>query len=213
MTDSMSLMILARTAWHEVHENLQVGPWQVLSRFEFWWYIPRNHSYKKQPNISFRYKQLLVHSLDKDWWLHTPQNQFGSQAGNGCYFRPGRPGFTAGWDIGHGHITDRTQICIGDHLSNIRQKYIRHDPDLDHSKLRGKWTHYAVVFNRDVGRFFRQAEFADIRKVTGSINNKLTLDFGTVYGWKTDGSIDEYRLYNIALNDHAARLIYNDHQV
>ena len=148
-----------------------------------------------------------------------PRTSLAVKQGNGCYFRPTRPGFTAGWDIGHGHQTDRTQICIRDHLSNVGRTYIKHDANFPHTVLRGKWVHYGVVFDRRAGKVFlylngqRQKNFADIEHVTGSIDNKLPLEFGTLYGWKTDGSIDEYRLYNIALSDYAMQLIYNDHRV
>ena len=146
-----------------------------------------------------------------------PKTSLAVRQGYGCYFGKGRQGFTPGWDIGHGHKTDQTEVCIRDQMSNIGWVYIKHDPNFAHSKLRGTWTHYAVVFNRDVGKIYlylngqKQADLGDISHVNGSIDNDHALDFGTLYGWKTDGNIDEYRLYNIALDDAAVSMIYNDH--
>ena len=45
----------------------------------------------------------------------------------------------------------------------------------------------------------------------GYIINDRPLIFGHIHGWKTKGSIDEYRMYNKALTDLEVMTIYNDH--
>ena len=148
-----------------------------------------------------------------------PMTSLAVLQGYGCYFAPGRAGFTPGWDIGHGHVEDKTEICIRDEHSNVGRKDIKHDSKNAHSKLKGKWTHYGLVFDRSVGKVYlylngeKQADYADISKVTGSINNKRPLTFGHLYGWKTKGSIDEYRLYSGALTDDHIHMIFKGYTI
>ena len=76
-----------------------------------------------------------------------------------------------------------------------------------------------VVFNRLLGKIVlyinskKQDQFIDISAVTGVINNNQSLSFGFLYGWKTKGSLDEYRMYNKALTDTEVANIYNDHRI
>ena len=146
-----------------------------------------------------------------------PLTTFAVIQGFGCYFSPSQKGFTSGWDIGHGFASDGTNVCIRDHLRNKVWGKIAHNSDSTNNKLLGKWTHYAVVFDRKLGKVFlyvngkKQNSFLDITKVTGDIINDKPLQFGKLYGWKTKGVIDEYRMYNIALTDLEVMTIYNDH--
>lgn len=69
----------------------------------------------------------------------------------------------------------------------------------------GVWAHYAFVFDRVNYRVYvyingvQQTATLDISAVTGSINNEQPFTIGTLYGWKTDGQLDEYRMYNRAV--------------
>ena len=125
-----------------------------------------------------------------------------------------KSGITPGWDIGHGLQKDKTQICIRDEHGNVARTFIKHDGKNAHSKLKGKWTHYGLVFDRSVGKAHlylngeKQADYADISHVTGSINNKRYLTFAYMYGWMTKGSIDEYRLFKGALTDDHMRMVF-----
>ena len=152
-----------------------------------------------------------------------PHTAFSARQGFGCYFAPGRPGFTAGWEIGHGHSAGNTftKICIRDEAQQVVDKAIQHNAEFQGAALLNKWTHFAVVFNRsgDAKRAYlyingkKQDDFADISNVKGSINNDKPLNFGRLYGWKTKGTIDDYRMYNIALSKEEVKVIFEDHRV
>ena len=149
---------------------------------------------------------------------HTfPSTIFAVQQGLGCDYRPGRAGFTPGWDIGHGFTQRGTRVCIRDNLNNVGNEIIVHNDDFSNARLLAKWTHYVVVFNRLHRKIVlyvnskKQDPFIDISAVTGDINNNQPLLFGPLYGWKTKGFLDDYRLYNKALNDTEVLTIYTDH--
>ena len=151
---------------------------------------------------------------------HTnPLTTFAVQQGLGCDYRPGRAGSTPGWDIGHGFTQRGTRICIRDDLNNVGNEIIVHNDDVSNANLLGKWTHYVVVFNRLIGKIVlcinskKQDLFINIRTVTGNVNNDQSLFFASLYGWKTKGFLDDYRLYNKALNETEVMIIYNDHKV
>ena len=151
---------------------------------------------------------------------HTnPLTTFAVQQGLGCDYEPGRAGSTPGWDIGHGFTHRGTRICIRDNLNNVGNEIIVHNDDVSNANLLGKWTHYVVVFNRRIGKIVlyingkKQDPFIDISAVTGNINNDQPLVFGFLYGWKTKGFVDDYRLYNKALNETEVIVIYKDHKV
>jgi len=179
-------------------------------------------------NIVIPHKQAMDFGLDSfsfTGWIKIndykyPLTTFAVRQGYGCYYAIGRPGFTPGWDIAHGlpgATNDYTSICIRDEYKKFVFKSIKHDQP--GATLLGKWTHYAVVFNRIAKRIFlyingkRQKASIDITDVRGNINNNKPLNFGTLYGWKTKGTIDDYRMYNIALNDDEIDTIFNDHKV
>ena len=54
----------------------------------------------------------------------------------------------------------------------------------------------------------KQQHTVDIGNVVGSINNDENMVIGTLYGWKTDGTLDEYRLYDRALSPTEVADIY-----
>ena len=166
--------------------------------------------------------ELLKNSFTFSGWIKIqnytyPLTTFAVIQGSGCYFPPDRKGFTSGWDIGHGFASDGTRVCIRDHLRNQVWGVISHNSDSTSNKLLGKWTHYALVFNRKIGKILlylngkKQNSSLDITNVKGDIINDRPLIFGQLYGWKTKGFIDEYRMYNKALTDLEVMTICNDH--
>ena len=104
-------------------------------------------------------------------------------------------------------------------LNNVGNEIIVHNDDVSNANLLEKWTHYVVVFNRLIGKIVhyinskKQDPFSDISAVTGNINNDQPLLFGSLYGWKTKGFLDDYRLYNKALNETEVMMIYKDHKI
>ena len=76
-----------------------------------------------------------------------------------------------------------------------------------------------VVFSRLNEKIFlyingqKQNQSIDISTITGVINNNQTLRFGHVYCWKTKDFLDDYKMYNKALNDTKVGIIYNDQRV
>ena len=158
-------------------------------------------------------------------WMKTenfnyPMTTLGIVQGYGCFFAKDSKEATPGWDIGHGLSEDKTNFCIRDDNANHAGfRSILHDSEFSHAKILNKWTHYALVFNRVQGKVFlylngkRQQKFGDISNVKGSISNNKPLSFGFVYGWKLQGSIDEFRLFDVALTDNQITLVYNDHNL
>ena len=175
-------------------------------------------SVPNSPVMNFGTKSFSFTAWVKNEDLTYPKTTLPVRYGMGCSWSTSRAGWTPGWFISAGNRANKIAICIRD-KTNRAQSYIDFDADLTHSQLLGKWTHYAVVFDREAGKGFlfvngkKQADFADISSVTGSIGNDKPLTFGYMSGWKMHGSIDEYRLYNTALNNEQVELIFNDHRV
>lgn len=172
--------------------------------------IPNN------PRMNFGSGSFSFTAWVKNEDLTYPKTTLPVQYGVGCSWS--RAGWTPGWFISGGSSKDKLAVCIRD-KTNQAQSYIDFDADSTHSKLLGKWTHYGVVFDRDAGKGFlyingkKQADFADISAVTGSIANDKPLTFGYMAGFKMHGSIDEYRLYGSALSTEQVELIFNDHRI
>ncbi|KAJ7321724.1 hypothetical protein OS493_034343 [Desmophyllum pertusum] len=83
------------------------------------------------------------------------------------------------------------------------------------AQLIGKWVHYAVVFDREQQKKVfvyingkKQSNTLDISAVKGSVDNNKPLEFGYLYGWKTKGTLDEYRIYNKALDEFEVAAIH-----
>ena len=146
-----------------------------------------------------------------------PLTSFSVRKGFGCYFGDGRKGWLPGWEIAHGYHGDGTSVCIRDHLNYRVNTLLRHDADSKTSSLLGKWVHYAFVFDRVNKKIFcyvngkLQQHVVDISTVQGSVDNTKTLNFGQQYGWKTKGTLDEYRLYNRALKAHEIEQLFKNY--
>ena len=100
----------------------------------------------------------------------------------------------------------------------MARKGIVFDHGYQPGQLLGQWVHHAVVFDRkQQKRVFvyingkKQSSTLDISAVKGSVDNNKALEFGTLYGWKTKGTLDEYRVYNHALDEFEVAAIYKNH--
>ena len=124
--------------------------------------------------------RLWKNSFSVSGWIKTkdhayPMTSFLMIQGYAYYFLPGKNGATPGWDICHGFLKRGTNICLRDKLNNIARE--QSFTTITHDKLPGKWTHYTVVFNRDVTKIFldisgiRQESSLDISNTTGDIIN------------------------------------------
>ena len=132
----------------------------------------------------------------------------------------GRDGWVPGWETAHGYQARGLRVCIRDKENRKVDKTVTFDDGYQPAQLLGQWIHYAVVFDREVqkkvfiyinGR--KQSNMMDISTVQGSVDNNKALEFGQLYGWKTKGTLDEYRVYNTALDENEVAAIFKNHLV
>ena len=118
-----------------------------------------------------------------------------------CY-SAGNPG----WDVGHGYSANGISICYSDGVNTIGNAFMSFDSDSKPSVLLNQWTNLFIVFDKSSNRIKayvngkKQAGEIDISGVTGPVDNSSPLSIGTMYGWLTDGYIDQTRLYGQALS-------------
>ena len=173
----------------------------------------------QHPGISFGLLSFAVAGWAKIRDVTYPRTTFAVIKGHGCYFEPGRDGWEPGWEVGHGYQLTGTRVCIRDQLNNKVDVTLRHDQGFENKRLIGRWAHFAVVFDRHLKKIrlyingVKQGHEPDISSVTGSVDNNRPLVIGTLYGWQTDGLLDDYRLYHTALTDLDVRRLYRDHRV
>ncbi|XP_068715678.1 uncharacterized protein [Montipora foliosa] len=149
-----------------------------------------------------------------------PLTTFAIRKGFGCYFGPHRHGWVPGWETGHGYQAKGLHVCIRDKQNKPVNKVITFDQGYQPAQLVGQWVHYAVVFHRENKKKVlvyvngkKQSNTLDISAVRGSVDNTKPLEFGQLYGWKTNGTLDEYRVYNTALDDNEVTAILKNHLV
>lgn len=164
-----------------------------------------------------------VSSFSVSGWLKIqdveyPMTTFAVKKGFGCYYNPGRAGWVPGWETAHGYRSTALRVCIRDKESRKADAYVELDKGYQPGQLIGQWVHHVVVFDREQQkRAFvyingkKQTNSLDISTVKGSVDNEKSLEFGTLYGWKTKGILDEYRVYNKALDAHEVDLIFRNH--
>lgn len=147
-----------------------------------------------------------------------PKTALGMRSGYGCYFAKDREGATNGFDIGHGFNSSVINVCYRDHNTldgpTLHQNLLL---DVDLETVIGKWTHFVFVHQRDPvaagGAHLavyvdgvRQSREVDLSSVRGPLYSKYAhtdsggLVVGELYGWQTDGSLDEIRMYKRALS-------------
>lgn len=206
---------------HEHHGTASGGP--VPSRGKF----SRGRRFKSSgvilipnsPKINFGQASFTMSGWLKILDVTYPLTTFAVRKGFGCYFGQGRKGWNPGWELGHGYRSTGLNVCIRDNLNKMANTHVTFDDAYQPTKMLRKWVHYACVFDRQAGKLRvyvngkKQRQQADISHVKGSVNNNRNLEFGTLYGWKTKGTMDEYRLYNYALQDDEVKTIYLNHKV
>ena len=73
--------------------------------------------------------------------------------------------------------------------------------------LKGTWAHLVVNFNYETKQIsfyvngVKQSNTLNFTYLTGSTSNTSPLLIGSMYGWKTDGMVDEVRIYNRILEE------------
>jgi hypothetical protein len=206
---------------HENHATAIGGPVSARAKFTRGRYFNSAGliSVPHSPGIDFGVSSFSISGWIKVLDVSYPRTTFAVRKGFGCYFGPGRKGWFPGWEIAHGYGANGIGVCIRDHLNNSVNVVIVHDKGYWPNQLVGKWTHYAYAFDRSAKKIRayvngkKQSNEADISRVTGSVNNNKNLEFGSLYGWQTKGTLDEYKLYNYALNDAEVKQLYLDHRV
>ena len=200
---------VADDSGHENHGSAS-GPAPKLSKFSRGRYFDSSGiiSVPDSSSLNFGLSSFTVVGWAKILDVRYPLTTFAVKKGNGCYFGAGRPGWVSGWETGHGYRADGLDVCIRDKENRMARKGIVFDHGYQPGQLLGQWVHHAVVFDRkQQKRVFvyingkKQSSTLDISAVKGSVDNNKVLEFGTLYGWKTKGTLDEYRVYNQALDE------------
>ena len=149
-----------------------------------------------------------------------PRTTFAVKKGRGCYFGPGRQGWVPGWETAHVYRAKGLRVCIRDKENRMVDKTIEFDDGYQPAQLIGQWVHYVVVFDREQRKKVfayingkKQSNRLDISSVQGSVDNDQALEFGHLYGWKTKGTLDEYRIYKKALDEHEVDAIFHNRVV
>ena len=149
-----------------------------------------------------------------------PLTTFAVKKGHGCYFGASPPGWLPGWETGHSYKAKGLRLCIRDKENRKVDATIDFEHGYQSAQLLGQWVHYAVIFDREQQKKAfvyingkRQSNTLDISAVKGSVDNNKALEFGFLYGWKTKGTLDEYRVYNKALDQFEVAAIYDNHLV
>lgn len=206
---------------HENHGTASGGPVPACGKFTRGRFFNSGGviTISNSPTINFGHSSFSVSGWQKILDVTYPLTTFAVRKGFGCYFGSGRKGWNPGWEIAHGYSPNGNSVCIRDHSNKKVYVTVNHDDGYKPSQMVGKWTHYTYVFDRQANKVRvyvngkKQSKELDISSVTGSVNNNKNLEFGTLYGWKTKGTLDEYRMYNYALRDDEVKQLYLDHKV
>lgn len=143
-----------------------------------------------------------------------PKAWFMIKKSNTCYVA-GNPG----WDIGHAYNSDGLYICYTDGTNLVQNYSLSFDTGYKPSDLTNKWAMVTIVFDKSANRVkayvngVKQTNEYDISTVTGSVNNSANLTIGTMYGWQSDGVVDDVRIYNRALSASEVSAMYKSGQV
>lgn len=126
-----------------------------------------------------------------------------------CY-RTGNPG----WDIGTSYNSSGINVCYNDGVNNVGALPIVFDNGYKPTDLINKWAHIAIVFNRSTNRIsayvngVKQSAEVTIPATVGSVNNTQPLTIGSIYGWKTDGILDEIVVIARPLSENEIKAMY-----
>ena len=219
--DEQSGNEVADDSGHENH-GFANGPVPMLSKFSRGRYFVSAGviTVPNTASLNFGNSGFSVVGWVKILDVRYPLTTFAAKKGFGCYFGPAQPGGLPGWEIGQGYRDNGIRLCVRDNGNRVASKVIVFDDGYQPAQLLKQWVHYAVVFDREQQRKVyvyingkKQSNTLDIPTVQGSVDNTRPLEFGYSYGWKTKGIMDEYRVYNIALDDYEAVSIYESHLV
>ncbi len=164
----------------------------------------------------FNDESFSLNSFTVSMWLYyrdyTYPKTFGAiNKSSGAY-----TGNNVGWDFGHGYTSEGVDVALNDGTNKIRRKLI-FNVDSRPPNLLNKWSHIVYVVDRNINKVsayingIKQDHEIDISTIKGSLTNSSDLRIGTLYGWQTDGVIDDVRIYNRALNDNEITSIYKIH--
>jgi hypothetical protein len=150
------------------------------------------------------------------WALHRdytyPRTNFAIKKSSTCYASGSG---NAGFDIGHGYKSDGIDICIHDTADNRIRQTLTFDSGYTPNELVNTWTHYVFVIDRPSAKIkafingVKQSNELDISAITDSINNSSNLVIGSLYGWKTDGKMDELKIFPYILSNDQIKNEYN----
>jgi len=139
------------------------------------------------------------------WALHRdytyPKSNFMIKKSVSCY---GDGSANAGFDLGHGYKSTGIDVCIRDISNNYIRTTFNYDVGSRPPDLINQWVHYNFVFDRTNDKLLvyingkKQSNELDISTITDSINNTRPITIGTMYGWQTDGLMDEIKIYPYA---------------
>lgn len=171
------------------------------------------------PNVSVPDDQTLDFGT-KDftisaWALHRdytyPKSNFMIKKSLTCYSDGSS---NAGFDLGHGYKNTGIDVCIHDISNNYLRSTLAYDLGSRPPDLINQWVHYNFIFDRTNDKLLvyingkKQSSELDISTITDSIDNTRPLTIGTMYGWQTDGLMDEIKIYPYA---RSAEQIYADY--
>lgn len=202
---------------YEHHGTVSSGPVPKPSKFSYGRYFNGNGliTIQGSPDMNFGTSSFSVTGWQKVLNLDYPLTNFAVKKGNGCYYAEDRAGWLPGWEIAHGLKSNSLNVCIRDNNNVKAHEYVL--LDLGYEPI-DKWVHYAVVYDRENEKKAfvyingkKQSNSLDISSVVGSVDNNKGLEFGLLYGWKTQGTLDDYRLYNRALDEYEVEAIYHNH--
>jgi len=137
--------------------------------------------------------------------LAYPGSMFLVKKGHGMYFREGRGGWTAGWELGHGFVDDGLRFTGRDTASSTGSGrrcsgILRLKPNLTWSSMLQHWLHVAVVFDREAlqARFYLNGELqrtpVSLEACNGSWINTRNLEIGQAYGWRYLGAMKSFQM-------------------
>jgi len=163
------------------------------------------------PSLNFGVSSFSVSGWQKTLSVTYPLTTFAVKKGYKCHEVNGTPG----WDTGHSYKSDGLNVCILDNKNKRVDDAIVFDDGYRPAQLIGQWVHYVVVFDRNQNKVFvyvngkKQSNWVDISLVKGSVDNVNSLEFGRLHGWKTKGTLDDYRVFSKALDANDVNAIYN----
>lgn len=80
----------------------------------------------------------------------------------------------------------------------------------------GEWTHYSFVIDRELREVrayingVKQSNTIDISAINGSLHTTSPMSFGGAYGWRTDGAMDDLRVYDRVLSATEIQELYGN---